>query len=127
MLISLHRTHSLFQDVKCIFFLFVDDNTCIELCYLDPQKVFEFAHVYSLKMMVVLFKSLNIILITVYNDYVVRIDNEINTLPHRAVLVENKMTSFTPNHSKLLNDGAKMTRGDCFKPYKAQYNLYTRP
>lgn len=64
-----------------------DENTYIIPCFLDFQKVFKFAQVFSLKMREqVLFKSLNAIVITTGSHYVIQIGKTIDILTWRIVL-----------------------------------------
>ena len=51
----------------------------------------------------VLFEFLNTMLVIACNDNVIYINNQINTLSHRGMMIKNGMVSCTPNHVKLLN------------------------
>lgn len=70
-----------------------------------------FLQVFSVKLKEdVLFESLNTILSTAFENYVVNLDNWKNALTREVVLIEKKVNCFTPKYFELLNNRAKMPK-----------------
>ena len=55
----------------------------------------------------VLFEFLNTILVIACNDNVIHINNQINSLFSRGMMIKNEMVCCDSNHAKLLNHTAK--------------------
>ena len=76
----------------------------IRLSYLNVYKILEFPQVFGLKVTEeVLFEFLNTILVIACNDNVSHINNQINTLSSKGMMIKNRMICYTSNHAKLLN------------------------
>ena len=73
-----------------------------------PRKILVFPQVFCLKVAEdVLFEFLNAILVTTCNDNVIHINNQVNTLSSRGMMIKDRMVSCASNHAKLLNHWAQ--------------------
>ena len=85
-----------------------NNHSRIRLSYLNTKKILEFPQVFCLKVAEeVLFEFLNTILVTTCNDNVIHINNQVNTLSSRSMMIKNVMVCSASNHAKLLNHRAK--------------------
>ena len=101
---------SIYQYIQGILSL-RNNHSEIRLSYLNAQKILEFPQVFCLKVAEeVLFKFLNTILVTTCNDNVIHINNQVNTLASRSMMIKNQMVCCTSNHAKLLNHRAKSAK-----------------
>ena len=99
-------SHSLLvyvDDIKSILPL-ENHNTFIWLSYLNTKKVFKTPKVFNLKMTRQVFIQLgNLSIIISCDDYIININNKIDTFSRRCMAIKNWMTCFILFQRKTLN------------------------
>jgi len=90
--------------------LLIYNNTIIGLCHLNTQEISEFAKIFGLIMVTeMLFQLRDAMVVTPCKNDVINIYYQVNTSSTR-VLIKHKMICFTPSHTKLLNNIAKLSK-----------------